>query len=58
MEQQLIQWRDAQADVFVDIERLKIMMLCAGIPLFQATNSVINVCEDLDWKRAFALHFW
>lgn len=58
MEQQLIQWKDAQADVLIDAERLKLMMLCAGIPLFQATNSVINVCEDLDWKRAFAVHFW
>lgn len=58
MEQQLMQWKDAQADVLIETERLKLMMLCAGIPVFQATDSVINVCEDLDWKRAFAIHFW
>lgn len=58
MEQQLIQWKDAQADVLIETERLKLMMLCAGVPVFQATNTFINVCEDLDWKRAFAIHFW
>ena len=55
---QLENWQDVEADAFIDRNRIKLLMLMAGIPLFSGTEGTINVCEGLDWKRAFALHLW
>lgn len=43
-----------QVDKFITVDRLKIYALLAG----ELAWSGINVCQDLDWKRAFALHLW
>ncbi|XP_066999571.1 nuclear pore complex protein Nup98-Nup96 [Anabrus simplex] len=58
VQQQLKFWQDVEADAYINPERLKFLMLVAGIPLFSSTHGTINVCENLDWKRAFALHLW
>ncbi|XP_054270044.1 nuclear pore complex protein Nup98-Nup96 isoform X2 [Macrosteles quadrilineatus] len=58
MEQQLTQWVDTEADKLIDKDRLKLMMLAAGRPILHASDKLINICENLDWKRAFALHLW
>ncbi|PNF16103.1 Nuclear pore complex protein Nup98-Nup96 [Cryptotermes secundus] len=56
--QQLANWQDVKASCYINRDRIKLLMLVAGIPLFCGTESTVNVCEDLDWKRAFALHLW
>ena len=43
-----------QVDKFITEDRLKIYALLAG----ELAWSGIEVCENLDWKRAFALHLW
>jgi nuclear pore complex protein Nup98-Nup96 len=55
---QLAKWHEVQADSYINRDRIKLLMLVAGIPLFISTPGTVNVCEDLDWKRAFALHLW
>lgn len=58
MKEQLVQWTETQADQNIDTNRMKLMMLAAGLPVLQATQKDINVCEDLDWRRAYAIHLW
>lgn len=58
MEQQLKQWHESEADQLIDSGRLKIMALVAGHMLFISSKHIVNTCDDLDWKRAFALHLW
>ncbi|XP_065225044.1 nuclear pore complex protein Nup98-Nup96 isoform X2 [Planococcus citri] len=58
MEQQLKQWHESEADQLIDDGRLKIMALVAGHMLFVSSKHIVNTCENLDWKRAFALHLW
>lgn len=55
---QLANWQDVKADCYINRDRIKLLMLVAGIPLFCGTEGTVNICEDLDWKRAFALHLW
>ncbi len=58
--QQLERWREMKADDFIDLDRLRLYALLSGIPTWQTSNAdvTINVCDDLDWKRAFACHLW
>lgn len=58
MEQQLKQWHESEADQLIDNGRLKIMALVAGHMLFLSSKHIVNACDNLDWKRAFALHLW
>lgn len=57
-QKQLMQWRDTEADQFIDTTRIKLMMLVAGIPVHDASDRYINTCSDIDWLRTFALHLW
>ena len=43
-----------QVDKFITANRLKIYALLAGELAWHG----IKVCQDLDWKRAFAVHLW
>lgn len=43
-----------QVDKFITSDRLKIYALLSG----ELAWRDIDVCQDLDWKRAFALHLW
>lgn len=56
--QQLEQWRTTQTDKFIAAKRMKIYTLLAGIPVWSTSDSCVNICEDLDWKRAIAVHLW
>ena len=48
-----------QADRFMDAERLKVYVLLAGHMTWRTSDeTLINVCRDVDWKRALALHLW
>lgn len=56
--QQLALWQETDVDANLSIDRLKLFMLVAGEPLISSKHGTINVCEYLDWKRAFAIHLW
>ncbi|XP_012057062.1 PREDICTED: nuclear pore complex protein Nup98-Nup96 [Atta cephalotes] len=58
IKQQLALWQETNVDENLTIDRLKLFMLIAGEPLISSKHGTINVCEDLDWKRAFAIHLW
>lgn len=55
---QLLQWCNSKADLFIDVDHLKLYTMIAGRPLFDSNQGIVNVCENLDWARAFALHMW
>lgn len=43
------------------MDRLKLYVLIAGNLIYNSANikeDVINVCENLDWKRQFAINLW
>jgi nuclear pore complex protein Nup98-Nup96 len=52
---QLSAWQEVEADKFIAVERLKALMLVAGIPLLESSNGLINVFEDADWLKALAV---
>lgn len=58
MKQQIKLWQSTDADENLSVHRLKLFMLIAGEPMVSKKHDTINVCEGLDWKRAFALHLW
>lgn len=64
---QLVEWKNYGTDHYIDSERLKLYVLLAGELVWEpsvdrrregpgTTRRVVRVCEDLDWKRALALH--
>uniref|UniRef100_A0A8C2H8T5 Nuclear pore complex protein Nup98-Nup96 n=1 Tax=Cyprinus carpio TaxID=7962 RepID=A0A8C2H8T5_CYPCA len=55
---QLSDWNNMQTDSFIEEDRLRIFALLAGKPVWQSTDSCINVCSELDWKRCVAVHLW
>ncbi|XP_038564772.1 nuclear pore complex protein Nup98-Nup96 isoform X4 [Micropterus salmoides] len=55
---QLADWSRMQTDSYLPEERLRIFTLLAGKPLWQSSESVVNVCSQLDWKRCVAVHLW
>lgn len=58
IKQQLVLWQQTDVDENLTVDRLKLFMLVAGEPLISSKHGTINVCENLDWKRAFAIHLW
>ena len=58
IKQQLALWQETDVDGDLSVYRLKLFMLVAGEPLICSKQGTINVCENLDWKRALALHLW
>uniref|UniRef100_A0A671UZF8 Nuclear pore complex protein Nup98-Nup96 n=1 Tax=Sparus aurata TaxID=8175 RepID=A0A671UZF8_SPAAU len=56
---QLADWNRMQTDCYLPEERLRIFSLLAGKPVRQlSSDSVVNVCSELDWKRSVAVHLW
>ncbi|XP_069615683.1 nuclear pore complex protein Nup98-Nup96 [Ranitomeya imitator] len=56
---QLVDWRSLQVDAFIPEERLKIYALLSATPVWLSSDKrSINVCSELDWKRALAVHLW
>ncbi|XP_078323949.1 nuclear pore complex protein Nup98-Nup96-like isoform X3 [Crassostrea virginica] len=58
LDMQLNEWAELGAYKFIEELRLKLYVLLAGRMVWQTPQTTINTCMDLDWKRAFALHFW
>lgn len=52
---QLQSWRETEADKFVDIHRLKSMMLVSGMPTYESSQGLVNIYEDLDWVKSLAV---
>ncbi|XP_061106548.1 nuclear pore complex protein Nup98-Nup96 isoform X2 [Conger conger] len=55
---QLLDWSRLQTDSFITEERLRIFTLLAGKPVWQSSDSCVNVCAELDWQRCLAVHLW
>ncbi|XP_061658475.1 nuclear pore complex protein Nup98-Nup96 isoform X2 [Syngnathoides biaculeatus] len=55
---QLADWNCTQTDAYLTEERLRIFTLLAGKPVWQTSDSVVNTCSRLDWKRCVAVHLW
>ncbi|XP_064636233.1 nuclear pore complex protein Nup98-Nup96-like isoform X2 [Lineus longissimus] len=58
LKKQLTNWHETKADQFMDLERLKIYALLASCMVWDTSALTVNVCEDMDWKRALAIHLW
>ncbi|XP_047101911.1 nuclear pore complex protein Nup98-Nup96-like isoform X2 [Schistocerca piceifrons] len=56
MREQVTAWINVGADGLVKRDRLKLFLLICGLPLFNANDETVNVCERLDWKRILGLH--
>lgn len=59
--QQMERWQEMHADSFVGQERLRLYALMAGVSVWSGSDPAttdVNVCQGLDWKRAFAAHLW
>lgn len=54
---QLQSWHETEADKFVDIHRIKAMMLVSGISTYESSKGLVNIYEDLDWVKSLAVSF-
>ena len=45
---------------YIEQNVLRLYGLVSGMPEWRSSDGVrdVNVCADLDWKRAFAAHLW
>ncbi|CAN9501252.1 unnamed protein product [Ophioblennius macclurei] len=55
---QLADWNRMKTDSYLPEDRLRIFTLLAGKPVWQSSDSTVNVCSQLDWKRCVAVHLW
>ncbi|KAK2170352.1 hypothetical protein LSH36_3g17077 [Paralvinella palmiformis] len=56
---QLVMWAQSEMDELIKSDRIKIYALLAGMFVWRtSSNQNVNVCENLDWKRAMAVHLW
>lgn len=51
---QIEDWKHSGAIKFIDEKVLRVYLLLSGCPVFED----LNICSDLDWLRAFAVHMW
>ncbi|XP_061394699.1 nuclear pore complex protein Nup98-Nup96 [Musca vetustissima] len=58
MEDQLAAWNSDKADQFIQIERLKMYMLVAGVSLMSSSHGVINTLDGIEWIKVLALQLW
>ncbi len=55
---QLSDWHEMGVDKFIAPEYLQVYALLAGQLVWQSSHDSINTCQNLDWKRALAVHLW
>ncbi|XP_053312712.1 nuclear pore complex protein Nup98-Nup96 isoform X2 [Spea bombifrons] len=56
---QLVDWHKLHVDGFIGEERLRVFSLLSGNPVWRSSDKKsVNVCAQLDWKRALAVHLW
>ncbi|KAH8278767.1 hypothetical protein KR018_008952 [Drosophila ironensis] len=58
MEEQLFAWKVSKSDKYIELERLKMFMMCAGVPYFKCSHGPINLFEDHNWLTSLALQLW
>jgi nuclear pore complex protein Nup98-Nup96 len=59
IKEQFVCWNEIEASEFIDERRLKIMMIISGIPtLSTSRNSIVNIFENQNWLRCFAICLW
>ncbi|KAK0182886.1 hypothetical protein PV327_000973 [Microctonus hyperodae] len=58
LKQAIALWQATEVLEKLSIARLKMYMLVAGEQLITSNDDIINVCENLDWKRALAINLW
>ncbi|XP_052837184.1 LOW QUALITY PROTEIN: nuclear pore complex protein Nup98-Nup96 [Drosophila gunungcola] len=58
MEEQLYAWQQSKSDKYIDLERLKMYMLAAGVPMMQSSQGAINLLEDNNWLTVLAMQLW
>jgi len=58
MEEQLYAWQQSKSDKYIDLERLKMYMLAAGVPMMQSSKGAINLLEDNNWLTVLAMQLW
>lgn len=54
MNKQLDEWNQTGVTEKMDPDILRLYLLFAGHPV----NRDVNICEDLKWQKALALHLW
>lgn len=52
---QLQSWHETEADKFVDVHRIKAMMLVSGISTYESSQGLVNIYENLDWLKSLAV---
>lgn len=55
MEDQLAAWNSDKADQFIQVERLKMYMLVAGVSLMSSSHGVINTLDGIEWIKVLAV---
>ncbi|XP_028322380.1 nuclear pore complex protein Nup98-Nup96 isoform X2 [Gouania willdenowi] len=55
---QLSDWNQTHTDCFLSEERLRLFSLLSGRAVWQSSDSLVNVCAELDWKRCVGVHLW
>ena len=58
LQRQLHLWTESRADKWITNDRLRILSLLAGIPVWETTSCKINTCDGMDWIKALAHHLW
>ncbi|TDG47551.1 hypothetical protein AWZ03_005990 [Drosophila navojoa] len=58
MEEQLFAWQQSKSDKYISLERIKMFMLAAGVPLMMSSHGPINLLEDGNWLNVLALQLW
>lgn len=55
---QLQSWQETEADKFIDIHRIKAMMLVAGIPTYESSQGPVNIYDGLEWIKSLAVRIY
>lgn len=58
LEEQLFAWQQSKSDKYISLERIKMFMLAAGVPLMTSSHGPINLLEDGNWLNVLALQLW